>query len=106
MRMAAFGFWSVLASVSIVIFTFGVSTGVVYAFYVLPPFYYGATYLTCLPLVAGVSIAAMIGGLIGYCLMGGKQLRDRIRIGVVIAIIVACFVLYLSVVIVLNVRGT
>jgi hypothetical protein len=48
----------------------------------------------------------MIGGLIGYRLMGGKQLRDRIQIGVVIAIIVACFVLYLSVVIVLNVRGT
>ncbi|MGD0786767.1 MAG: hypothetical protein ABR898_02200 [Terracidiphilus sp.] len=106
MNAVTFRFCAALASILIVIVAFGILIGVLYAVYVLPPFYYGATYLTCLPLVAGVSIAAMIGGLIGYRLMGGKQLRDRIQIGVVIAIIVACFVLYLSVVIVLNVRGT
>ena len=106
MSRSTLRFGSVLASVLIVIVTFGVLIGAVYAFYVLPPFYAGATCAAYLPWVAGVPIAAMIGGLIGYRLTDGKPLLVRVRVGLVFAVMVACSVFYLSLVIALNVRGT
>jgi len=97
---------SVLAALLIVIVTFGVLIGKVYASHVLPPFYFGATGFSYIPWVAGIPIAAMIGGFIGYLAMDGKQSLTRVRVALVIAVTVACSVFYLSLVIALSTRGT
>jgi len=106
MNRAMLKLGSVLAALLIVIVTFGVLIGKVYALYVLPPFYFGATGVSYVPWVVGIPIAAMIGGFIGYLALDGKQSLTRVRVAIVVAVTVACSVFYLSLILALSTRGT
>jgi hypothetical protein len=104
--MAKFSFGMALISVLIVVVVFGSLIGIVYASYVMPPFYAGTGYRTNLPWIAGLTIAALIGGYIGNLVTNGGQFEARIRASVVFAAMVAFSVLCISMLIVLNIRGT
>lgn len=89
----------------IVIVVFGTLNGALYVKYLLPPGYRGATYWTYLPLMVSISFAAAIGGCVGYRVPAtGKSWRN-ISVGLSYAAAVAILTLYLSALIIVNLRG-
>lgn len=90
----------------IVVALFGVLNGVVYVRYFLPPGFREATYRTYLPLMASISVATLIGGYIGYRVRATGKLLVKISLGICYAFVVASLVSYLSLFIILNMRGS
>lgn len=88
-----------------VVALFGVLNGVVYVRYFLPPGFRDATYGTYLPLMASISVATLIGGFIGYRVPATSKLPVKISLGVCYAVVVASLVSYLSLFIIVNIRG-
>jgi len=86
----------------IVVVVFGVLTGSAYAF-LLPALFPG--YRTYLILIFGVFSASLVGGYIGFRGADGGVLRFRIGVSVAYAALVALLVTYLSLFIIVNIRG-
>ncbi|MGH9773271.1 MAG: hypothetical protein ACRD4Q_16505 [Candidatus Acidiferrales bacterium] len=101
MRRIAFSVLWVLIAVVV----FGVLNGAVYVKYFLPPGFREATYWTYLPLMVSISFAAAIGGCVGYRVPATGKLPVKISLGLCYAVVVAILVLYLSMLIIVNVRG-
>ena len=101
MKKVAFGALWALIDAAI----FGVSIGTVYAF-VLPRFFPGSGWGTYSPLIAGIIIATLIGGYIGYRVPATDKLRVKISLGLCYAAVVASLVSYLSLFIIVNTRGS
>ena len=85
----------------VVIFTFLI--GGLYGF-VVPAFF--PNYKTYSILIVGVSIAALIGGYIGYRVPTSEMLLVKIGVGFCYAVVVTALVMFLSLFIILNVRGS
>jgi hypothetical protein len=90
---------SALAVVAI----FGVLIGVVYAFFI-PAFFPG--YRTGWILNLGALAATLIGGYIGYHVPTASTLPVKITLGLCYAAVVAILVYFLSLFIILNIRGS
>lgn len=82
---------------------FGVLIGVVYAYF-LPVFFPG--YRTGWILNLGVLVATLIGGIIGFREPSKSTLVSRIILGICYAAVVAILVYFVSLFIILNVRGS
>lgn len=90
-------------SALIVIVISCVLTAGIYAF-VIPAFFPG--YKTYLVLVAGIAIAALGCGYIGYQYFAGHTVAAKVGIGVCFAAVGAISVLVSSLFVILNVRGS
>jgi|ERR1035441_1300150 hypothetical protein len=97
-------FTGVLLSVLTVIVALSVAVAALYV-YVLPTYYPGPGWGTYLPLQLGVLLAMIIGGCIGYLAPKGGPLRIKIGAALGLAITVALFVSFLSMLIIVNTRG-
>ena len=71
---------------------------------VIPIFF--PTYKTAWILIFGIAIAALIGGYIGYQVPTGDTTLVKIGYGLCYATVVVLLVAYLSLYIILNVRGS
>lgn len=80
----------------------GVLIGLVYAF-ILPALFPG--YGTWWILILGVFVATLIGGYIGYHIPSADKLLVKIALGLSYAAVVAIFVSFISLFIIVNVRG-
>jgi hypothetical protein len=100
-RVVAVSFLSALA-VSVI---FGVSIGAIYAL-VLPRFFPGPGWGTYWPLIVGITIATLIGGCIGYRVLRAERLVVKMAVGFCYGCVTVILVSYLSLVIILNSRGS
>jgi hypothetical protein len=90
-------------SVLIVAIIFGVLTGVVYTL-VTPAFF--TVYDSGWVLDLGVLVATLIGGYIGYHVPTATKFLVRILLGICYASVMAILVLFLSLSIIVNTRGS
>ena len=92
-----------ILSLATVVVVFTALIGGVYGF-VIPAFF--ADYKTYSILIIGVGTAALFGGYIGYQVLTDGTLLSKIGIGIGCATVVAILVTFLSLLIILNVRGS
>lgn len=93
---------SILSLLTVVV-VFTALIGGVYGF-AIPAFF--ADYKTYSILIIGVGTAALFGGYIGYQILTDGTLLSKIGIGIGCATVVAILVTFLSLLIILNVRGS
>src|SRR6266498_5008251 len=102
MRMTVFRIISVLAVAVI----FSILIGVVFAF-VQPHFFPGPYGPYLAPVLGlGVLMAALIGGYVGYRDPAADAVRGKVRIDLRFAVVVGALTLYLSMLFILNTRGS
>lgn len=92
-----------IISIIKVVAVFTALIGGVYGF-VMPAFF--ADYKTYSILIIGIGIAALFGGYIGYQVLMDGALLSKIGLGICCATVVALLVTFLSLLIILNVRGS
>lgn len=96
-------FVSVLSALAVVVI-FGVSIGAIYVL-VLPRFFPGPGWGTYSPLILGILVATLLGGYVGYRTPTTEKLPVKIKFGFCYAAVTAALVSYLSLFIIVNIRG-
>ena len=97
---------AIIGSIVSVLIVVAIFTGLIGGAYciVIPMFF--PTYKTALILIFGIAMAALIGGYISYQVSTGDTTLVKIGYGLCYATVVVLLVAYLSLFIILNVRGS